>query len=879
MNVLRLRCEYQSNPLGIEVDRPRLSWQLTSSRRGARQTAYRVNVSSQRNGPADLWDSGTIKSDQSVHVVYAGQKLKPGQRAWWQVTVWDESGKPATSTETAWWELGLPGVDWQAEWIGSPIVGGKKAPTPAPHLRDEFTLPKKRIHRARLYATALGVYEAYLNGQSVGDEVFAPGWTDYTQRVQYQTFDVRAQLRPGVNCLGAILGDGWYCGYVGEAGQRETYGEQSWFKTRLVIEFSDGSTQVVVTNNRWQTASGPILAADFLMGEIYDARRDLTGWATAGYDASAWAAVRVNSALRSPVLVARLNPPVRRIREIKSISRRKYAKGWTKQNWIFDLGQNMVGRVRFKARGAAGRTIVLRYAEMLKPDGTPYYDNLRSATATDCYTFKGDGSETYEPHFTFHGFRYVEVEGLEGDPFRDAITGIVLHSDTPPTGTFRCSDPLVNQLQHNIEWGQRGNFLEVPTDCPQRDERLGWTGDAQVFCRTAAFNMNVATFFAKWLQDLRDAQGADGSIPMWLPTARGRGGDGGPAWADAAVIIPWTMYLCYGDRRILEDQYPAVIRFIDFIQKQSKGMIRCHPDTKCHAFGDWLSQDGTGTPRDMIGTAFFAHSADLASQMAGVLGKPADAKRFATLAGKVRQAFTRRYLTGGNLLYVGTQTACVLALQFQLIPDSARADVAAQLVRDIQKRGLRLSTGFVGTPYLNHVLTATGHLDVAYGLLFQKKWPSWLYAVTQGATTIWERWDGWTHDKGFQNPLMNSFNHYAYGAIGEWLYASVAGLDCDPTAPGYKRLLFRPHPGGGLIHARATLTTMYGPAESAWNNRRGGKQIEYRFTVPPNTTARAELICPAKTRLRHGTGCVMRPRNSNRVVLELESGQHQIVVG
>ena len=878
MNVLRLRCEYQTNPLGIDGDRPRLSWQLASARRGTRQTAYRVCVAARKNGPADLWDSGKIKSDQSVHVVYAGQKLKPGQRAWWRVTVWDEAGKPATSTETAWWELGLPGVDWEAEWIGSPIVGGKKAATPAPHLRTEFTLPKKRIVRARLYATALGVYEAALNGQPVGDEVFAPGWTDYAQRVQYQTFDVRAQLTPGANCFGAILGDGWYCGYVGEAGQRETYGEQSWFKARLVVEFADGSTQVVVTNDEWQVASGPILAADFLMGEIYDARRELTGWAVAGYDARGWLAVRINIA-PPPLLVARLNPPVRRIMEIKSISQRKYAKGWTKQNWIFDLGQNMVGRVRLKARGGAGCTVVLRHAEMLKPDGTPYYDNLRSAAATDAYTFKGDGIETFEPRFTFHGFRYVEVEGLEGEPLPDAVTGIVLHSDTPPTGKFHCSDPLINQLQHNIEWGQRGNFLEVPTDCPQRDERLGWTGDAHVFCRTAAFNMNVATFFTKWLQDMRDAQGADGAIPSYMPTASGRGGDGGPAWADAAVIVPWTMYQCYGDRRILEEQYPAVVRFIDFIKAQSKDWIRCHPAMKCHAFGDWLSQDGTGTPNEMIGTAFFAHSADLAGQMAGVLGKTADVKRFATLAGKVRRAFTRRYLTGANLLFSGTQTACVLTLHFQLIPDSARADVATQLVRDIKKRGLRLSTGFVGTPYLNHVLTETGHLDVAYGLLFQKKWPSWLYAVTQGATTIWERWDGWTHDKGFQNPLMNSFNHYAYGAIGDWLYASVAGLGSDQATPGYKRLVFRPHPGGGLTYARATLDTMYGPAESAWKIRAGGKQTEYRFTVPPNTTASAELICSAKTKVRYGASRVQLARRSDRVMLELEPGQHQIIVG
>jgi len=833
MSIVKLRCEYRENPLGIDTAAPRLSWQIKSDRRGARQTANRILVSSRRNGPADLWDSGKVQSDQSVHVEYAGKALLPGQRVWWRVAVWDEAGKKAESTETAWWELGLPGVDWGAQWIGAPLAGGKKTQMPAPYLRTEFTLPKKKLVRARLYATALGLYEAYINGGRIGDEVFAPGFTDYRQRVMYQTYDVTGTLKPGRNCLGAILGDGWCCGYFAFDGVRQAYSEQPWLLTRLVLEFADGSRQVVVSDANWKTAFGPILANDFQMGESYDARRELTGWAKPGFNDREWFAVRVNTEVR-PALTARSNPPVRRIMELKPVSQRKVGN-----TWIFDLGQNMVGFIRLKAKGKPGQTITLRHAEILKPDGTLYTENLRTALATDSYTFKGDGVETFEPRFTFHGFRYVEISTLP-----EAVTGIVVHSDTPPTGEFTCSDPLINQLQHNIEWGQRGNFLEIPTDCPNRDERAGWTGDAQVFFRTAAFNMNVATFFEKWLLDVRDSQGDKGLIGMWIPTGRPYkdATDGGPAWSDAMTIIPWTMYLCYGDKRVLEENYPAVVRFIECIKGQSKDLIRCHPDKPCHAFGDWLAQDGSttpfaNTPNEVIGTAFLAYSAELAAKMARVLGKTTDAKQFATLAGKVRAAFTKRYLTGDNLVYGNTQTAYVLALHFRLIPESARKTVAAQLLRDIQKRGTHLSTGFVGTPYLPHVLTDTGHLDTAYELLLQKTWPSYLYAVTQGATTIWERWDGWTHDKGFQDAGMNSFNHYAYGAIGEWLYARVAGLDIGE--PGYKRIRFRPLPGGGLKHARAKLETMYGIVESGWRITKSG--TDYTFVVPPNTTATVEL--------------------------------------
>ena len=583
--------------------------------------------------------------------------------------------------------------------------------------------------------------------------------------------------------------------------------------------------------------------------------------------------------------------------------------GMGRIRYLFDLGQNMVGRVRFKGQAPAGTTVILRFAEVLNPDGSPYTTNLRAAHATDYYTFKGEGEEVWEPKFTFHGFRYVEIEGYQGEVNRNTITGIVLHSAMEKTGTFECSDPLLNQLQSNILWGQKGNFLDIPTDCPQRDERLGWTGDIQVFVRTAAFNMNIAGFMTKWMHDVMDAQNPDGSIPAVVPHATDVQKDGGPAWADAVIICPWTIYLYYGDDRILEQSYQAMTRFMDFLMETSPGYIRCAPDYEgWPGFGDWLSINAD-TPRDLIGTAFLAYDAHLMAQIADILKKGPDASRYQQLFEDTKQAFADRYLAGSKVsissvtpsemrremdaadklsrgylqqvdygditsevfntnLFTPTQTAYVLALYFDLLPDKLRNVAANELVADIERRGTHLSTGFVGSPYLNHVLSQNGHLDVAYNLLNQKSWPSWLYAVTQGATTIWERWDGWTEDNGFQTPEMNSFNHYAYGAIGAWLYSTVAGINLDTAHPGYKHALLSPHPGGGLKFARATLQTPYGKVISGWEY--DGDEFKYSVVVPPNTTATVNLPC---------TGTVsINGETVEGQVHEITAGSYEFVV-
>jgi len=835
LQITDLQCEYQSAPLGLGSAKPRLSWKLSSERRGASQAAYQV-LAGTAKGEADLWDTGRIESDQSIHVEYAGAPLTSRQRVYWQVKVWDETGAE-TESESAWWEMGLlERSDWTGEWIGSEIVGGPKEIPPVPFVRGEF-LADKQVASARLYVTALGLYEFHINGRRVGADYFTPGWTHYGKRVQYQVYDVSDFITQGTNAAGALLGDGWYCGHFAWK-DRQYYGDRPELLAQIEIVYEDGSRSAVTTDSTWKTSTGPILESDMLMGERYDASKELSGWATSGYDDESWSPVTIFSDPGID-LTAMQGPPVRATQELSPIAPPVLMETTDGPVRIYDLGQNMVGWARIRVSGEAGTTVRLRFAEVLNPDGTLYITNLRSAKATDYYTLKGEGEEEWEPRFTFHGFRYVEVSALE--PL--SITGVVLHSDTPWSGEFSCSDPLVTQLQKNITWGQRGNFFEVPTDCPQRDERLGWTGDAQVFIRTAAFNMNVAPFFHKWLQDVRDSQYEDGAVPMVVPDEAGSkaafqdASDGGPAWSDAAVICPWTIYLCYGDKRILEDNYTMMSRYVDQLEAKSVNLIRSHPDLTGHlGFGDWLSINAD-TAQDLIGTAFLAHCAHLLSKIAGILGKTDGEQHYAELSERVKKAFQRRFLTEDGLLVTPSQTSCLLALHFDMVPQDKREGILKVLVRDIKRRGNKLSTGFVGSPYINLVLTEYGRNDVAYDLLAQKEWPSWLYAVTQGATTIWERWDGWTHDKGFQDPGMNSFNHYAYGAIGAWLYSTVAGIKIDLEAPGYKNSILRPQPGGDLTWASASLETEFGRIASAWTKEDG--RFKWTVTVPPNTTATA----------------------------------------
>jgi alpha-L-rhamnosidase len=687
----------------------------------------------------------------------------------------------------------------------------------------------------------MGLYQLELNGKRVGDQYFTPGWTAYDFRYQYQTYDITSDLKPGVNCLGALLGDGWFRGNLTWDNKRNSYGTRVGLLAQLVINYKDGKQQVVSTDENWKAATGPILLSDIYDGETYDARLERAGWSTPGYDDKDWKGV---TPLDSPKakLVAPAGPPVREIQELKPVEILKTPAGDT----VIDMGQNMVGWVRFHVTAPAGTTITLRHAEVLDGTGNFYTENLRSAKETIRYTAKGQGVETFEPHFTFQGFRYVAVSGWPGEPSLDDFAGVVVHSAIQPSSTFETSNELLNKLQHNIIWGQKGNFLDVPTDCPQRDERLGWTGDAQVFARTASFNHDAAAFYTKWLKDVALDQQDDGAVPYVIPNVlshRTRKGESASAgWADVSTVVPWTMYLSYGDRRILEEQYPSMKAWVEYMRREAGDRYIW---SSGFSFGDWLAfattnsdYPGATTDKDLIQTAYFARSTALLQQTAQILGKTEDAATYAALLGEIKAAFQKEFVTPNGRLSSNTQTAYALALAFDLLPEAQRMGAAERLAQDVRKFG-HLTTGFLGTPLLCQVLSDYGYLDEAYLLLNRKDYPSWLYPVTKGATTIWERWDGIKPDGSFQDKGMNSFNHYAYGAIGEWMYRVSAGIDIDPQQPGYKHILIRPRPGGGLTSVKASVHSMYGQVASAWEIKDG--KFTLRVEIPANTTATVRL--------------------------------------
>ncbi len=678
----------------------------------------------------------------------------------------------------------------------------------------------------------------YLNGKKVSNDIFTPGWTSYKKRIQYQTYDVTALIQPS-NAIAAIVGDGWYRGNIGFQKQRAYYGEKLALLAQLVINYSDGTSETIVTDKNWKVSTGPILESDIYNGEKYDARLEMDGWATAAFKADSW---KQAGELNHPkdILVAPQGVPVKAVEELAPIKLLTTPKGET----VWDMGQNMVGWVRLKVSGQNGDVITIKFAEVLDKEGNFYTDNLRAAKCTDTYILKGSGEETYEPKFTFHGFRFVQIEGLKTAPTIGQIAGVVIHSVMTPTGQFACSDSLINQLQHNIQWGQKGNFLDVPTDCPQRDERLGWTGDAQVFSPTAAYNFDVSAFYTKWMKDVTADQTADGLVPHVIPDVL-NGGGGSTAWADASLIVPWTTYLAYGDKRILEVQYPSMKAWVDYMKKRAGDDLLWTGD---YHFGDWLAfattrsdYPGATTERDLIATAYYAHSSGLLAKIAGILGNTADAQKYADLSKSIKKAFVAEFVTPTGRLVSNTQTAYCLAIAFDLLPENLVSKAAGYLAEDVKKMG-HLTTGFVGTPLLCSTLSAQGHDDLAFMLLNRKDYPSWLYPVTQGATTIWERWDGQKPDSTFQDVGMNSFNHYAYGAIGEWLYTYVSGLQIDEKQPGYKHFIIEPHPGGGLTNARVEFNSMYGMIKSSW--KIDGENILLDVEIPANT--KATVVMPGK---------------------------------
>jgi alpha-L-rhamnosidase len=869
LRVANLRCEYLVDPLGLDEVRPRLSWTVESDRRGARQVAWRVRVASSADrlarSEADLWDGGRVEDNHTAHIEYDGTPLVSRMTCRWQVQVWDEQGGTAVSEPVSWTMGLLEASDWQARWIAAhpdyldcaehAIRPTATEPGTPPWIRKAFRISGP-VRRATVYASARGLFDLYLNGSPVSPDVFAPEWTDYHKRIHYRTYDVTGLVRPGVNAMGAILGDGWYSGYVGWQETRGRYGLETSLLLQLEIELEDGSRQIVVTDDSWLCAAGPILCSDFMMGETYDARHELTGWDQPDYDDSEWSAVR---GVEPPtaVLVAQRSEPVRRVETINPVSVKEISPGV----FIYDLGQNISGWVRLQVRGPAGTRVMLRHGERLNPEGTLYTENLRRAKATDVYVLRGEDEEVWEPRFTFHGFQYVEVTGLPGRPREGTVTGCVVHSATSPAGRFECSHPGINRLWLNGLWSQKDNFLSIPTDCPQRDERLGWMGDAQVFSRTATYNMDVAAFFTKWMIDVEDAQTPDGIFPDTAPRLREEtnfvgldGLCGAAGWADAGVIIPWTIWRMYDDRRIIERHWKAMTAWLEWIDRHNPTGLRVNE--LGNNYGDWLCIPSDTTFRthspmkNLLATAYWADDAAKMARMAKEIGRKKDADRFRRMFERVRKAFQKEFVLDNGRLTVETQTAYLLALAFDLLPAKIRTAAARHLVEDIKGLNWHLSTGFIGISHLNLTLTAVGRPDVAWRLLLNEDYPSWLYPVRHGATTIWERWNGWTAEDGFFNPQMNSFNHYSLGSVGEWLYRCAAGIELDPEVNGFRQFLIRPYPGGGLKYAGASYQSLQGTIESRW--QRQGDRLTFDVAIPANTQARVYVPSDKGTPVHEG---------------------------
>jgi alpha-L-rhamnosidase len=862
------RCEGLLEAPQVDTPTPRFSWRLETRARDTRQTAWQMRIAEVDAAGRPLArpiNSARIESSETQWVVLPGFVAAPRRTYAWQVRVWDNHGGVSRWSRTLVFGTGLLGEEWPADWIGDGRTVRRGETMPARYLRGTFRLARLPV-RARLFVSAFGLVEPQVNGRTVTADLFVPGWPDYCQRLFYVAYDVTALLRRGENAWGAILGDGWYSGTMLPLHQ---YGPEPRLSAFLDLTDAGGNATTIATGKDWRWAEGPIRMNSIYQGETYDARLADERWCTAAGNGWRWRPVSVRVAMRVyQSCTARMSPPVRRIETLRPVSRRQVSPGV----FIYDLGQNMVGWVRLRVRIAAGRTVTVRHAEMLDPDGNIHTANLRGAAATSRYVAKGGRTETWEPRFTYFGFRYVELRGVER-PADDAVEGVVVHTDLPRTGTFQCSDPWLNKLYRNTVWGQKGNFLELPTDCPQRDERLGWSGDTQVFCNTALYNMAAGTFYRQWLFSLRDSF-RDGPGGGFGDTAPSTGhGHGSAGWAEAGVIVPWVAWLHTGDRRMLEESMPSIQHAIELMANESPDGIRRSPE----AWGDWLSPgfDLFKAPPsyELIATAYFAHAADLAARIAELVGRPELAARNRALRDDVRAAFRREYVAKDGRIEGDVQTSYLLALAFDLVLPGQRASVAGHLLRAFAQKDNHLSTGFLGTPLIMPVLTSLGRSDLAYTVLGQKTFPGWLFSVKNGATTIWERWDSWTPEQGFNKHGMNSFNHYAYGCVVEWFYDTIAGLRPMADAPGWRRFRIVPTPGGGLTSAEATLETPHGRAGSAWRIENGRMKLTVR--IPPNTRADVELPVATGRGVTLDGEALRRPgRTGGRTVVRLPSGEY-----
>lgn len=927
-----LRVEWLSNPLGIDATQPRLSWHIESNERGQKQTAYQIMVATGadrlRSDEGDLWDSGKIGGDETLNIVYGGKPLASGQRVYWKVRIWDKNDTVSPWSDAAYWSMGfLKPEDWKAEWISfkdkSPVYNDRShlLLPPAHHYLKQFEAAKS-IKRATVYASALGLCDIYVNGRQITYDYFEPGWSDYRKRAYYRTHDVTHLLRPGSNAIGAIVADGWYAGYVGYGllvghGPNKTgrnfYGKTPALLAQLEIEYTDGTRQIIGTDPTWKvTDKGPIREADLIMGESYDARMRLENWSSPSFKADGWQnAIRaedngsskaifsdtmgdreVELGFQRPLrMQAYCAPPIRETQELKAQRITEPKPGV----YIFDLGQNFAGVIRLRLQAPAGTKVQIRYGEMLHPDGRLMTENLRRARATDYYICSGEPfGEAWSPSFTYHGFQYVELTGLPAKPDLDAVTGLVLQNDTPMVGSFECSDKVMTKFAQNARWTQRANFVEVPTDCPQRDERLGWMGDAQTYVRTATFNADVAAFFTKWLDDVEEAQRDFGAYPDYCPYPMSHGAPGksfGTAWTDAGIICPWTIWKVYGDRRVIDSHWASLTRFMDWrvANTTADGLGVSMGNT----WGDWLNVNEP-TPIEYIDTCYHALDCKLMADMADATKRDSEAAKYRARFDGIKSAFNKAYVNADGTLKVDTQTADALALWTGLLPEELLPKAAQALAGKIARNGYHMATGFLGTRALLPALSANDENDLAVRLFQSRQFPSWGYEVVNGANTVWERWDSFTKEHGFegisgkQNAAMNSFSHYSFGAVMEWAYRDLAGIDTD--GPGYRRVTIAPSPPSAgsnpdnppIDWVNAEYKSVRGKIVSAWKVR--DRTFDLNVTIPANTTA--TVIVPAKSAddVTEGGGPIVRAEGvkvlraeNGRVLLAVESGNFHFV--
>ena len=904
---VNMRVEYKENPF-IETGSPRFSWELSSAERGAYQTAYQIRVASSidilNHQAADLWNSGKVKSDATNQIAYEGEPLQSRQICYWMVRVWDKNGTPGNWSEPKKWEMTLlEKEDWKAQWIGYDLTNLGKGKVyhlpPAPYLRKEFAL-NQEIKKARLYVTALGLYQMDINGQKVGNQWLTPGWTAYRKRLHFQTYDVTEMVTQGNNAIGSTLSYGWYAGYTGYAllvqlpKVKAFYGEVPHLLAQLEVEYANGEKQVIVTDDTWKASQGPLLETDLLNGETYDANLEQPGWNKPGFDDSAWSNVTVCDTLHpnielhpgSPVVVTDILRP-------KTITQRPGKK------FIVDMGQNFAGVVTLNVKGKKGQKIVLRFGEMLHPDGRLMTENLRKARATDTYICKGDpDGESWTPQFTFHGFQFVEISGLDYIPDYNVITGLAFSSDNKTAGSFETDNPMVNQLYSNIVWTQKANFIEIPTDCPQRDERLGWTGDAQIYVSSAVLNNDVAAFFNKWIIDLNDSQWDFGAYPNFAPKPFHRMGMiYSPGWMEAGVICPYHIFKTYGDVRMVENSWPYMEKFMAFHEKKSEGKF-FYPEASFEdirpkgGFGDWLSI-GKKTPPDFLASLYFGHCAELMSEMATAIGKPDRAEYYRTLFENIKGAVKKHYIDSdsrifcnadsygdakgyvdGNMGFSGhTQTAYANTIYMNFLDETEKAKAGNYLAELVNENGKKLTTGFLGVKQLLPALSQTGNTSLAYTLLLNTEYPSWGFEIEQGATSIWERWNSYTKEGGFVSG-MNSFSHYSFGSVYEWMFNHMAGI--KNTGVGYKTFVIEPETDSRIGFVKASYHSINGAISSEWLQKSG--ELNLNVTIPVNTTATIKLPAASASDVVE-SGVTLHKDIAGIQSIREESGYVWVVIG